>query len=338
MAKTPTVHNPTHFEPAHYEVLDYLDNKRPEYFGQPVELWREEIAFWEADMARTFGPNWRAKIHHCVHCGNGNVRWITAVQHQPSGEVVVFGADCTERLGFTNRQAWKLAQLKSKAEAGHARLKVWKARERFLEANPAIVAAMAQAKTPAHAGNTFVADVLAKLDRYGNLSEAQVAAVVKSLARDLETAARKAAEALEVKGDAPEGRQTVTGTVLSVKGQDTDFGFVVKMLVKLENNSKVWLTVPAGADLVRGDLATFTATFERSRDDRSFGFGKRPRMVNVVRQEPAPAVDKVAAYLDANPDVKKALDAAGGYQPQEQAQLTARQALDIIQAAQAAQG
>jgi len=289
MAKTPTVHNPTHFEPAHYEVLDYLDNERPEYFGQDVETWRQEIAWWEADMARTFGPLWQGKIHHCVHCGNGNVRWITAVQHQPSGEVVVFGADCTERLGFTNRQAWKLAQLKSKAEAGHGRMKVWKARERFLEANPALVAVIAQAKTPAHAGNTFVADVLAKLDRYGNLSDAQVAAVVKSLARDLETAARKAAEALEVKGEAPEGRQTVTGVVLTTKGQESDFGFVLKMLLKLANNSKVWLTVPAGADVKRGDVVTVKATFEVSRDDKSFAFGKRPYLVDVVHQDAAQA-------------------------------------------------
>lgn len=29
MAHTPTVHNPTNFEPAHYQVEDYLDNKRP---------------------------------------------------------------------------------------------------------------------------------------------------------------------------------------------------------------------------------------------------------------------------------------------------------------------
>jgi hypothetical protein len=29
MAKIPTVHNPVNFDPANYEVVDYLDNKRP---------------------------------------------------------------------------------------------------------------------------------------------------------------------------------------------------------------------------------------------------------------------------------------------------------------------
>ena len=36
MAKTPTVHNPTNFEPSDYEVVDYLDNKPPVYYGQGI--------------------------------------------------------------------------------------------------------------------------------------------------------------------------------------------------------------------------------------------------------------------------------------------------------------
>lgn len=278
-----TIHNPTHFEPADYEVQDYLDNKRPAYCGGPVELWQEEIKWWEADMARVLGKDWVKKCHRCIHCGNTNVRWITAVLHIPTGDVVVFGADCTDRLGFANRQAWKLAQLKSKAEAGHARLKVWKARTAFLVATPAIAAALDAITEPVHAGNLFVKDVLSKLNQYGSLSERQVAAVVKSLASDLTRAASKAAEALEVKGDAPEGRVEVTGTVLTVKVQEGFYGTSVKTLIKLENNAKVWLTAPGGSGAFsKGDTVTVRATFERSKEDRAFGFGKRPHLVKVV--------------------------------------------------------
>jgi len=276
---TATVHNPSNFEPADYEIFDALDNKRPEYCGQGIEAYEQEVRWWQEELERALGTDWRAKKNRCAHCGNGRVRWITVAHHAPTGEKVVFGADCTERLGFENRQAFKLAQLRSKAEAGHARLKVWKARCAFLEANPTVAAAIEQAKGAAHAKNTFVADVLGKLDRFGSISERQVAAVLSSLQRDLATAERKAAEAVEVKGDAPSGRVTVTGEILTVKDQEGAYGVVTKMLLKLANNSKVWLTAPGEMTAGRGDTITVTATFEVSRDDKSFAFGKRPHLV-----------------------------------------------------------
>jgi len=280
---TPTVHNPTNFEPSDYEVLDYLDNRRPAYYGQSVEGYAFEVASWEADMLATLGANWRSKAGHCVHCGNGNVRWITAVHHQPTGETVVFGSDCTERLGFANKVAFKLAQIQSKAEAGHARLKVWNKRVAFLAANPVFAAAVEQAKNPIHARNTFAHDVIGKLNTYGDLSERQTAAVITSLAKDIAFAARKAVEATEVKGAAPSGKATVTGEVLSTKLVEGAYGTTRKMLVKLPTNAKVWTSVPkAAAGVQRGDTITVTATFEVSKDDASFAFGKRPQLVALV--------------------------------------------------------
>lgn len=281
MAHTPTVHNPTHFEPAHYEVVDYLDNKRPAYYGQGIEAFEAEIKFWQDEMIATFGADYAKKIHHCVHCGNGRVRWITATKHLPTGDVVVFGSDCTARLGFRNQVAFKLAQLQAKAEAGHKRMKIWVARTAFLAANPEFAAAVEQAKNEVHAKNTFVADVISKLNLYGSLSERQVAAVIKSIARDIEMASGKAAEATEVKGDAPTGRQTVTGVILSIKQVEGYYGWQSKMLLKLENNARVWLTVPSKAAVEVKNTITVTATFEVSKDDKSFAFGKRPSLVSV---------------------------------------------------------
>ncbi len=280
-----TIHNPVNFNPADYEVQDYLDNKRPPYYGQDLEHHKQEVLWWEKSMAATLGPDWRAKMHHCIHCGNGSVRWITATKHIPTGEVVVFGAICTARLGFADKHAFKLAQLQAKAEAGHARMKVWKQREEFVATHPEVATALEQAKQPVHAKNTFVQDVLGKLNQYGSLSDRQVAAVVQSLARDLERVARQAVEVTEVKGDAPSGRTTVTGLVLTIKQQASSFapgGFVTKMLVKLANNAKVWLTVPSKATIVRGDTVTVTATFEVSKDDKHFAFGSRPFLVSRV--------------------------------------------------------
>lgn len=275
-----TTHNPTNFEPRDYEVLDYLDNKRPEYCGGPVEAYRNEVALWEADMQRVLGDGWRAKTHRCIHCGNSNVRWITAVLHTPTDERVVFGSDCTDRLGFANKMAFKLAQLQARAEARKVRFTIYNKRQEFLTATPAIADALLHANEPQHARNTFVQDVLRKLDQYGSLSVAQVNAVVASMQRDNDYAAKQAATALEPKGDAPTGRTTVTGIVVSIKEQEgyLEGTTTFKMLVKLDNNAKVWATAPAGVE--RGMRVTFKATFTVSNDDKSFAFGKRPTLIS----------------------------------------------------------
>jgi len=282
-----TVHNPTNFDPADYEGLDYLDNKRPEYFGGDIEAWKDEIKWWEAELERALGPDWRRKSHRCVHCGNGHIRWITVTRHLPTDETVVFGADCTKRLEFVDKVTFKLAQLQSRDAARKVRIKVWNDRQRYLDAHPEIAEALKAIEEPVHAGNGFVKDVLSKLDTYGYLTERQAAAVVSSLAKDHEFAARRAEQEAEVKGDAPSGRCEVTGVILSLKERETDFGVVTKALVKLANNSKVWFT--ANWDVERGDTITVRATFEVSRDDKSFAFGKRPHLVSRV-----PAASEVA--------------------------------------------
>lgn len=269
-----TVHNPTNFEPSHYEVQDYFDNRRPAYYGQPLEAYEQEVKCWEQELAAVYGPHWQSKVFKCVHCGNGNVRWITATKHLPTGDVVTFGCDCTERLGFKNQVQFKLALLQAKAEAGHAKVKIWNARCAFLDARPEFAAAVEQAKGELHQKNTFVQDVIGKLNQFGSLSDRQVSAVIASLKRDVEKAQTPVVE--EVKGPAPVGRVTVTGTVLSLKQVEGAYGWQTKALLKLTNNSRVWLSAPAKAGWEKGVTVTVTATFEVSKDDPSFGFGKRP--------------------------------------------------------------
>lgn len=85
------------------------------------------------------------------------------------------------------------------------------------------------------------------------------------------------------KGLAPAGRVAVTGIVLSIKTQDGYMGGTVyKMLLKLTTNAKVWLTC-TDASIERGDTVTVKATFEVSRDDPSFAFGKRPIVEGIVK-------------------------------------------------------
>ena len=272
MAKIPTVHNPSNFEPSDYEVVNYLDNKRPVFYGQ--DFYAEEVEGWKEEMIATFGGDYASKIHHCAHCGNGNVRWITATKHIPTGDVVVFGSDCTKRLGFADKFAFKLAQLMAKAEAVKVRFAVYLKREAFLKENAELATLVADIKNPAFAKNFFVQDVIGKLNHYGNLSPRQVSAVIASMKRDLEKMA--APVVAEVKGDAKSGRFEAVVEVLSMKVQEGFYGSTLKMLVKFENASKGWVTVPSKADVVNGEKIKLTATWEVSNDDKSFAFGKRP--------------------------------------------------------------
>ena len=275
-----TKHSPLNFIPNDYRIEAYLDNRRPAYYGEAPLAYAEVIADWKADMVRELGIDWAAKANHCIHCGNGNVRWITAVLHIPTGEKVVFGSDCTERLGFANQDAFKLALIQSRAKAREVKIKCYLKREAFLAAHPEVVELLAQIDNPVHEKNSFAKDVLNKLGQYGELSDRQISAVGASMLRDVLYAERKATEAQEVKGDAPSGRAVVTGVVVSMKTQESEWGIVTKMLVKLPNNSKVWVTAPGGVE--RNDTVTVRATWTPKQDDKSFAFGSRPHLIQTV--------------------------------------------------------
>lgn len=126
--------------------------------------------------------------------------------------------------------------------------------------------------------NYFISDVIGKLVAFGSISPAQHSAVRNAITRGNWPQ--------EVVGEAPVGKVTVIGTVLCTKVKENRFGSTLKMLVKLENNSKVWCTVPSG---IRGEpkgcKISLTATFERSPQDAGFSFGSRPK-AEVIERAP----------------------------------------------------
>lgn len=300
-------HSEANFNPEQYEVLEYLDNRppswanyAPDYRGTYTpEQWASQLARcredfetatarWNAEMDQYFpgrhGGN--PDIHKCTHCGNTQVRYITAVKHRPTGHVVVFGDVCVERLRFANYNAFKAAQVRSRAATGHARLIVFQKREKFLSEHPelaALVNNQAELSHPDHANNSFLHDVISKLNKYGALSERQVAAVLRSAARDHEYAAQRAERQAQdaarraTATPAPEGRCQLEGEVACIKLRNEG---PAKMLVVLTNGAKVWLTAPSG--VYRNDRIRFQATLTRSADDPFFSFGKRPSNVKVL--------------------------------------------------------
>jgi hypothetical protein len=297
-------HSPANFNPGEYTVVDYLDNQPPKYYmGLSAEAYRAIRAEWEAHIKRYFIN--RGDIYHCHHCGNGNVRYVCVVEHVPTKANLIFGSDCVHKLEFANRDDLKLAQLKARAAQGHARLRIYAARQSFLEQHPEVKAIIDDCvlDRPEHIANTFARDLMAKLDQYGSLSSSQEHYLLKSLHDDrvrFERAAKEAAEkaalrAAGIKG--PEGRTEVEGVVLHVRQQDGDWGINYKWLVRLDSGIKVWSTVPNVAfdviphsdhkDMV-GARVKFTATWERSQNDDTFAFGKRPSKFSLLASPATP--------------------------------------------------
>ena len=76
--------------------------------------------------------------------------------------------------------------------------------------------------------------------------------------------------------DVPNGRQVITGVILGMRPQASEYGSVLKMLVQDDRGFRVWGSVPSKLDCNREDHIEFTATVTQSDKDTKFGFFKRP--------------------------------------------------------------
>jgi hypothetical protein len=294
------IHSTVNFNPAEYEVVDYLDNQRPQYWGQPMADFEAEVERWKQSIRKYF-PTCACvaengvrqlpehNIYKCRHCGQTNVRYICAVKHLPTGQFVVFGDVCVAHLGFANFQEFRAAQVRARAAQGNANLRAYRKRLEFLEAHPEFKAVVecwdAILADPVHRANTFIRDVMAKFNTYGELSERQLACLIQSIQRDIDGARQReeaAAQRQAAGVTAPTGRATVEGRILSVKTYDSLYGPQWKMLVALTSGAKVFVTVPSSVlravrdprDL-RSKGVRLTATFSPS-EDRTFAYGSRP--------------------------------------------------------------
>ena len=136
--------------------------------------------------------------------------------------------------------------------------------------------------------NDFIGQLVHRFETSGNLTERQITALDSAVVKVETLKARLPA------GDAPKGRAMVSGVVLSTKVQTSRFGTQLKMLVELENFSKVYGAVSSklynseaakAKGTVKGLTIKFEADFERSPDDAKFAFYKRPIKIEVIEDE-----------------------------------------------------
>ena len=137
-----------------------------------------------------------------------------------------------------------------------------------------------------------IVDIVAKLAKYGSISDRQWA-FVRLLLVKIDTRAERAARATAERETAlpmpnvPVGeRITIRGEIVSTRAETRTFGYrtqgVMKMLVKHADGWKVWGTMPAALAASRGDTIEFTAAVTRSDRDEKFGFFSRPTNARIL--------------------------------------------------------
>lgn len=234
---------------------------------------------------------------NCTRCGGGGVVPPWGQCYRCGGR----GSDPTARswvfpAAWTDEQCEGYLQSleqKSAARAAKSRVKAAEKAEATHAANVAACPALARLDDDEYRAlfDGFVLDVYAKSHRY-TLSERQLAAVAKAvegkdayLERRAGWAAKKAEEQKHAK-PVPSGRVEITGTVLSIKDYESDYGTTTKALIQCDGY-KLFGTVPAAivADAKVGDVVRLTATVKEK--EPGFGTYSRPTGGEIVQAEVA---------------------------------------------------
>jgi len=212
--------------------------------------------------------------YDCGGTGKGGNKWVRVYT---AGKLAALNEKRDAKI------AAKIAARAAKADAD---------RITFLADHPDAVAALNEygaTDDDGKARNDFLASLRWKLNKYGSLTDAQLAAIPTAVQRTIELEERKAKQAAAPHWEA--GRQDIEATVLKTDWRESSYGYqttsTLKMLVKLDDERRAWGTVPdklisygdpAFETVKPGDRVHITATVEPSKDDPTFAFYKRPRV------------------------------------------------------------
>jgi hypothetical protein len=280
------IHRPSAIQPTEYDFVCY------DYLGSfPLGDWNylaTQRRYRAEHMALTGG---RYSDHEhggsCYVCG-AHAIYTATFHHRPTNVYIRTGLDCAEHMEHVNADAFRRA-VHDRREAYRG---IHKAKETlfakfdFTAANRIWGLFNAPDRTAFKYEEITIADIVARLVRYGSISDNALAYLTKLLTKIDERATTEAARAAERAAalPVPTGKQTIRGKVLSTKLVDGAFGTVLKMLVQHADGWKVYGTVPAAISDVKGKTVEFTATVTASNDDNKFGFFSRPTKARILEE------------------------------------------------------
>lgn len=233
---------------------------------------------------------YRAGWSHCAHCGHA-LKYAVRFEYLPTGEILDIGEDCAQFIAPADtRIEYELLRLRKRIANERKEAKyeqeALERRQQFEIDEPEVAEFLKFVDENEKFG--FLRDMKAAYDRWGSLTDRQLAATKRTMLARQEQASRELFEATLLKDAplSPEGRQTIEGTVTSVKGQHTDFRYVYKMLVRLDDGNKVYGTVPAKLEQAlinqKDARVKFAATFKRKDGEDHFSYFSRPSNAEVL--------------------------------------------------------
>lgn len=247
-------------------------------------------------------PEKRAFNQTCSRCGGDGVwkGWYKGTCYRCGGNGVdptpsrewVFPTEWTaEQVAafYAKKEEARCKRAAKKTDARQARMQA------ACDAHPSVAALraswLADDETPEAAlwytVSNVAQDIMWKAFDY-TLTEKQVAYLDAEVAKATERIAAKAEQAAkraEEKANAqpvPTGRVTITGTVVSRKWYDGDFGSTCKLLIVGAEGWKVFVTEPKSLTCAVGDVVELKCSITAAADDVTFGKGKNPSAGRVV--------------------------------------------------------
>lgn len=264
------------FDPEAYRCVGVFDGKPDPLSSEGPR--RQQAVAALVNQGFRFGAG---GSNQCGHCGTA-IRYGALMVRDDVKEFIFVGEQCLDNR-FMSMTKDEFHTLRKQAKLNSERVKKADRVAQVLADNPGLESAL-------QVDHHIVDDIRSRFFHTGQISAKQIDLVHKIGKQEAERAERrreqeaKAAALVAAGVQVPTGRGPVTGTVLSIKAQETAFGVVWKMLVESAEGWKVWGTVPRSIepDVERGMQVTFTATITRSDDDPVFGFFKRPTNAAVL--------------------------------------------------------
>ena len=302
MTKRTDIHSPSNFIPGDYEVLDHFGVEKFGTYDRgdgeaDIEGWvygSDAIdAYDDADTSANPHPD----LNQCDLCGTWFIHG--AVLSHSKGDVISIGGICLDEIALVGGISKNERISRTRRENGWA-IKAAKIRRFLASAPDGIVAAL-------RADHNISRDLRAQAISRGRLSDKQIELAFKLVADVAKREANRADEPELAPVPEVSERIRITAKLVHQKNVDGYYGQTLKGLFLCDAGHgrafKLWGTVPQAVvdaeydyqakwGLWPVDVAptvSFTARVERSSDDKSFGFFKRPTKVEVEFPEPEPA-------------------------------------------------
>ncbi len=297
------IHRPSAIEPENYYLVAILCTPKGGDIIDFVAL-RSERERLASHMKDTGG-----KYAQHEHGGNCHVcgAWFidhAVYYHHVTNSYLNIGFDCAMKMDIGDARAFrdfrtarktavelKAGKAKAKATLEEAGLEnVWELAVRFdLHADiEEYIEDLGNSLKQKTFGNICtLLDIVAKLIKYGSLSEAQlkfVASLPDRILNVKETQAKWDAEEADAKPVPFEGRQEFAGTIISKRLVQGDYCNTWKVTVKHADGWRVWVTLPSPAlGYEVGETIELRANITVSDDNPKFAFAKRPHLLSEVK-------------------------------------------------------